>query len=67
MKKGKNLKILSTEISNNLIDTIYLVEILEDFLNYSGKEEILVRILKKKIKSSFYKIEKCRKMISFVD
>ena len=67
MSKKKNLKILSQEISNNLIDVIYLAEILEDFADNLGKEEIVIRILKSKVKNSFYAIEKCRKMISSVE
>ena len=67
MKNQKNLKTLSSEISNQLIDVIYLLDTLEELTDNSGKEEVVIRTAKNKIKKSFYINEMCRKIISPVE
>ena len=59
-----NIVELNRDISNKLIDSFYLLEILEELSNYDAKEGILLSLVKNNIKSAFDNIEKCRSMIS---
>lgn len=67
MKKYKNLEERSKIISEKLLETIYLLEILEDFCESDAKAGTLVSMANKNINISFHEIEKCRKLISVSD
>ena len=56
MKKYKNLEERCRIISEKLLETIYLLEILEDFCESDAKAGTLI--------SMTNEIEKCRKLIS---
>ena len=64
MENDKNIVELNRDISNKLLDSFYLLEILEELSNYDAKEGILLSLVKNNIKSAFDNIEKCRSMIS---
>lgn len=63
MKNYKNLNHLNKRVSNRLLDAIRLVEILEKLNEGEAQEDILISILKYKIKTAFKDIEDCRRMI----
>ena len=63
-KKHKNLAQLNKEISNRLLNSCYLLEILEDIMGGEAKEGILIDTVKRNVLKSFDDIEKCRKIIS---
>ena len=64
MKKIKNLEERSRLISEKLLETIYLLEILEDAYEGEAKEGTIINLASKNINIAFNEIEKCRKMIS---
>jgi len=66
MKNSKNLAKLSEDISNELIDSIYLLRILDDLLQSDGQLCVLLKTIKNKTTTAFHKTEKCRKLISNV-
>ena len=67
MKHKRNLAELTYDISNNLLDSIRLTDILEDQIDGEAKSDTILRLIRNKIKSAFFNIEKCRKIISIVD
>ena len=66
MKKHKNLAKMSEDISAELIDSIYLLRIMEELLQSNGQLCVLLKTIKGKTTSAFYKTEKYRKLISNV-
>jgi len=67
MEEKKNLEQLTAEISNQLYDSIALLEILEDSFEGARKEGFLVSTLQNNINKAFNNIETCRQMISVPD
>ena len=67
MKKNKDLNYLNKKISNRLLESIRLLDILETLIDGKAKEDILISIIKQNIKKSFNDIQDCRRMISFGD
>ncbi|MGN0014929.1 MAG: hypothetical protein ACI37T_05870 [Candidatus Gastranaerophilaceae bacterium] len=63
MSNKKNLNYLNKKVSCKLLDAIRLVEILEKLNDGETQEDILISILKYKIKTAFKDIEDCRRMI----
>lgn len=66
-KKELNLAQLTQDISQKLIDTIYLLEITNEIIEGDGKLGILIKTIKRNIKNSFYEVEKCRQKIYIKD
>ncbi|MBO6257463.1 hypothetical protein J6N69_05460 [bacterium] len=64
MKKYKNLEERSRIISEKLLESIYLLEILEQACESQAKKGTLVNIAIKNVNIAFKEVEKCRKMIS---
>ena len=64
MKKYKNLEDRNRIISGKLLESIYLLEILEEACESHAKEGTLVNIAIKNVNIAFKEVEKCRKMIS---
>ena len=67
MEDSKNLEELTKRISNNLFDTISLLDILRDIIAGSRKEDVLVSSIQNNIRNAFNDIESCRKLISTPD
>lgn len=67
MEEPKNLEELTKKISNDLIDTINLLDILEEILEGKRKEDFLVNSIKKNVRNAFNNIESCRQLISIPD
>ena len=67
MEESKNLADLTKDISNQLICSIELPDILEDVVDGERKEYFLVSSLQKNINKAFKDIEICRQMISVPD
>ena len=67
MEESKNLADLTKDISNQLIGSIELLDILEDVVDGERKECFLVSSLQKNINKAFKDIEICRHMISVPD
>jgi hypothetical protein len=65
MEEKTNLETLTQKVSDNLLDSIYIVEILEEmFEDCGGKEGFLLSSLKNNIKAAFETTEDCRNIIS---
>lgn len=54
---------LTQNISDKLLDSIYIVELLDEIIEPNAKIEILTKQLKEKIKDAFEKTEQCRQKI----
>lgn len=66
-KQRRSVEQINKDISGKLLDTLRLLEILEEMIDCSAKEELLVTIAKRNVELAFKDIEKCRVMISVVD
>ncbi len=64
MKRQKTLAQMSKQISNNLLESIYLLDILRDIVGGEAKQDTLILKIKQNIKASFKQILICRKFIS---
>lgn len=58
-----NLIELTTKISRELLDSIYIIDIIYEISDGDGKIGTLLSILKNNITSAFDETEKCRKII----
>lgn len=67
MDETKNLEELTTEISNQFLDSVYILDILEEIAECDTKECFLISLLKNNVHKSFKTMEACRKLISFAD
>ena len=67
MEEFKNLEELTKNISDKLLDSISMLEILRDIIDGEQKEDFLISNSLKNIKQSFNDIEKCRELISIPD
>lgn len=67
MEEHKNLKDLTSKISNDLYATINLLDILEELFSGNRKEGFLVSSMQKRIHNAFNDIEECRKLIAKPD
>ena len=66
-KKKRTLEEINRDVSGKLQDSFHLLEVLEYIIDGSSKEDLLVAILKRNIKSAFKDIERCRNIISIAD
>lgn len=66
MEEQKNLQQMTEEISDKLLETRYLLDILDELVNNDAKMHTIVLQSNKNIKFSFDMVEKCRTMISRV-
>ena len=64
MEEIKNLAEQTEEISNLLLDSLTLLELLEDVVDGEQKEYFLVSAIQKNIDKAFCNIEDCRRLIS---
>ena len=62
--KTKNLEQLCKDVSDNLIDSLILVEVLEDIIEGERKMYSMLTIIEQKLKNAFSDIETCRGYIS---
>lgn len=67
MEESKNLKELTAKVYNDILNTLYLLEILEEIVDGDRKEDFLVLTAKNNIHNTFDNIEHCRKLISTTD
>lgn len=67
MEKQTSLAELSKDISNKLLESHYLLEILQDESDIETKFQTILSILEKNISSAFREIEACRKMIYILE
>lgn len=66
MEKENTLVKLTEDISEKLLDSKYLIEILEEMLE-DAKSTTLLSIIKKKIYTAFRENEECRQKIFIAD
>ena len=62
-KEHNNLANLSINIGEKLVETINILEVLDEIIDGDAKIMALLKIVKNNIISSFNDIELCRKMI----
>ena len=67
MEEQMNLQKMTEEISNKLLDTKYILDILEVLTDGEPKEYILISQAKSHVKSSFIMLENCRNLIANID
>ena len=67
MEENLNLAQICTEISGNLLDSINLLEILDNLADGDSKIDTIIDYLQQNITSAFKNIEKCRKIIYILD
>lgn len=60
----KTLEERNREVSSKLLDSLYLLELLEEMLAENAKMSTVVSIITNNVKSSFDEISECRSMIS---
>ena len=63
----ENIEILLKGVSNNLIETEYVLDILYQISDGDGKIETLLNLIGNNTKTSFKNIEFCRKIIFGLD
>ena len=63
MEDRTELAYKSQNISDKLLKSIYLLEVLEDLSEGEAKEGTLINILQEDIKSAFKEVENYRKII----
>jgi len=61
--KQKKLEHHYENISSKLLESIYLVDVLEDLADGEGKTGTVLGIIKRDLKSAFYKVESCREVL----
>lgn len=66
-KRQRNLGEISRDISSRLLDTFYILEILDENFDREAKENILIQAAIRKVKKSFEDVERCRKIIAIVE
>ncbi len=67
MEKEMNLAELSKDISNKLLESQYLIDVIHDIVEGDPKLTTLILLLRKNIMLSFNEIEECRKKIYILD
>ena len=67
MENEQNLAKLTRDISNSLLNSINLVEILEEITDIDSKSGTVITILQNNLKSAFENIENCRHKIFILD
>ena len=67
MTEQKTLAEKSGSISDKLLNSIYLVEILSDIVDGEAHEATLLEIVRQNLKSAFQEVEECRELISLPD
>ncbi len=64
MENEKSLATMNQQVSAKLLESMYLLDILEDLLEGNAKESIILSLVIKNIEFSFDEISECRKIIS---
>lgn len=64
MSEEKTIASRNADISKKLLDSLYLIETLEDLYEAEAKAGTILEIVRKNIDFAFNEIEKCRKIIS---
>ena len=67
MKKQKTLFQINRQISEKLLEAIYLLDILRDITEGEAKQDTLILKIKQNIKSSFDQILPSRKILSNIN
>ncbi len=67
MESELNLAELGRNISDKLVDSKYLIDIMEEIAEGEPKLQILINLLKQNIMSAFKEIEECRQKIYILD
>lgn len=67
MQEFKNLEQATKLISDNLLESLTMLEILDELVDYSIKESTLISKIKINLKNSFEQTELCRSVISVPD
>jgi len=67
MEQRTNLAELQKDISEKLLSSKRLLDVLEDLIEDNVHGEELLIIVKSNIESAFDEIEECRKMVSILD
>ena len=67
MDKEQNLAELSRDISDKLINSKFLLEILEEMAMSDAKIGTMISVIKNNITSAFNDIEECRHKIFILD
>ena len=63
MEETKKISVLSTDIAQKLLNSIYLLDILYDIIDGDAKECTLINEIRRCVKISFDEINECRKVI----
>lgn len=64
MKKYKNLATRNREISDRILESIYLLDVLELITDGEAKTDVIIKAIKKHLKYGFREIEACRKIVA---
>ena len=67
MEETKNLADLSKSISGNMLDSLAILDTLKELVDGDYKEDTLISIIRKNLKSALEEIEQCRKLINGLD
>ena len=65
MKKHKNLVTRNREISQCILESMYLLDILEKLIDGEARADVIIRTMRKHLKCGFREIETCRKIVAF--
>ena len=67
MEEQTNLQKMTEEISNKLLDTKYILDVLEELTECDPRENILISQARERVESSFLTVENCRRLIANID
>ena len=63
MKNNKSIRKLTQNASLKIVNSMYLIDVLDEILDGSGKETTVLCIVRKYLNCAFKDIEQCRKII----
>lgn len=66
-RKPKNLERLTKDVSGKVLDSMNLLDVLEELSDGDKKIYKIIRLISKNLRCAFGDIETCRKMISVPD
>lgn len=67
MKNKFNLKTSQRHIASSLLQTIYIIDILEEIADGDGKMTAMLNYIRKNVRFSFNETEKCRKLLQGIE
>ena len=67
MEKEKNLAELTRDISNSLLNSINLLEILKEITDIDSKTGTVLTLIQNNLNSAFENLENCRHKIFILD